>query len=208
MRSFIGARSVSHSVHRGGVATPRGQTPPGQTTPLADNPSLPVDNPWADTPVPSACYDTHPLRAVHAGIRSTSGRYASHWNAFLLFFFGGHQSFFFSKLFFRLKLKCLPRRKLCQIIKANSGKTSHNVYSLSSQNTNNNKTNKQKQLTKNKDSQCLIQNDKKLAKDQVHTSLEDKIIYCANHMDWHIQGGTRGARPPPSVQFFLFPCSF
>ena len=26
----------------------------------------------------------HPLCAVHAGIRSTSGRYASHWNAFSL----------------------------------------------------------------------------------------------------------------------------
>ena len=37
-----------------GIHTPPGQTPPGQTPP------------------------------VHAGIRSTSGRYASHWNAFLL----------------------------------------------------------------------------------------------------------------------------
>ena len=38
--------------------------------------------PWADTPLPSACWDTPP-RTVHAGIRSTSGRYSSHWNAFL-----------------------------------------------------------------------------------------------------------------------------
>ena len=48
---------VCHSVH-GGSATP-GQTPP-----------------WADTPC-----------AVHAGIRSTCGRYASYWNAFLLIYF-------------------------------------------------------------------------------------------------------------------------
>ena len=49
---------------------------------------------WADTPrqtppghpplLPSACWDTPPC-TVHAGIRSTSGRYASHWNAFLSF---------------------------------------------------------------------------------------------------------------------------
>ena len=49
--------SVCHSVHRGwGVsATPRadipGQTPPRQT-PLGRPP-------WADTPLPSACWDTH-----------------------------------------------------------------------------------------------------------------------------------------------------
>ena len=40
--------------------------------------------PWADTPLPSACWDTPPPPcAVHAGIRATGGRYASHWNAFL-----------------------------------------------------------------------------------------------------------------------------
>ena len=51
------------------------------------------------TPLPSACWDTHtpcpvhagihapPLCTVHAGIRSTSGRYASHWNAFLWFIY-------------------------------------------------------------------------------------------------------------------------
>ena len=40
---------------------PPGQTPPGQTPPRQTPPC-----------------------PVHAGIRSTSGRYASHWNAFLL----------------------------------------------------------------------------------------------------------------------------
>ena len=44
-------------------------------------------------PLPSACWDTHnplpsaccytPSCTVHAGIRSISGRYAFHWNAFL-----------------------------------------------------------------------------------------------------------------------------
>ena len=47
------------------------------------------------TPLPSACWDAHTPaqsilgytlpRAVHAGIRSKSGRYASYWNAFLLY---------------------------------------------------------------------------------------------------------------------------
>ena len=45
-------------VHRGGVCHPLGRYPPGQTPPCP----------------------------VHAGIRSTSWRYASHWNAFLFFF--------------------------------------------------------------------------------------------------------------------------
>ena len=65
-------------------------------------------HPWADTPSgrhpllgrhtpvgrhhppPSACWDTHPLPSAcwdtPPGIRSTSGRYASHWNAFLFQF--------------------------------------------------------------------------------------------------------------------------
>ena len=61
------------SIHRGGVCpiacwdtyTPpdQRQTPPGQT------------------PLPPG--QTHPS-AVHAGTPSTSGRYASHWNTFLL----------------------------------------------------------------------------------------------------------------------------
>ena len=70
--------------------------PPRQVHPLPGTP------PWADTPgqvhpqgrnpLPSACWDTPPAQcmlgytpcAVHAGMRLTSGRYASHWNAFLL----------------------------------------------------------------------------------------------------------------------------
>ena len=53
---------VCHSLHGGGVC----------------------HTPWADTPLPSLCWDTHTPCAVHAGIRSTSGQYASYWNAFLL----------------------------------------------------------------------------------------------------------------------------
>ena len=55
---------VSASVPGSLFATPWADTPP---------PTPPGRHPWADTPVP-----------VHAGIRSTSSRYASHWNAFLL----------------------------------------------------------------------------------------------------------------------------
>ena len=44
------------------------QVPPEQTPPIADTP------PGADTPRSSACWE----------IRSTSGRYASYWNAILL----------------------------------------------------------------------------------------------------------------------------
>ena len=52
--------SVSHSVHRGDLPYPPDRHPP-----------------WPDTPL-----GWHP-RAVHAGTRSTSGRYASYWNAIL-----------------------------------------------------------------------------------------------------------------------------
>ena len=58
------------SVHWGGVpgqVHSRAGTPPGRYTPRADTP------PWAGTPPTT----------VHAGIRSISGRYASHWNVFL-----------------------------------------------------------------------------------------------------------------------------
>ena len=63
--------SVSHSVDGGGAwgyPPPPGQVhphPPGQIHPRAGTPSL------------------APLYTVHAGIRSTSGQYASHWNAIL-----------------------------------------------------------------------------------------------------------------------------
>ena len=67
---------VCDSVHRvrvpgqvppPGMYTP-GQVPPHRHTPLADTPPGQV----------------HTSPAMHAGIRSTSGRYASYWNAFLL----------------------------------------------------------------------------------------------------------------------------
>ena len=48
---------VCHTQTSPSGQTPHGQTPPGQTPPCT----------------------------VHAGIRSTSRRYASYWNAFLLF---------------------------------------------------------------------------------------------------------------------------
>ena len=83
--------------------TPPRQTHPGQTPPL---PSACWDTHTpGQTPPPNACWDTPPVaqcmlaytpstqcilgytpRAVHAGIRSTSGRYASYWNAYLFLF--------------------------------------------------------------------------------------------------------------------------
>ena len=83
--------SVSHSVHRGG-GVPGQVHPPGTYLP-----PLGRHTPWAHT-LPPGRYTpgqvhptgrytpragTPPGQAVHAGIRSTSGRYASHWNAFL-----------------------------------------------------------------------------------------------------------------------------
>ena len=66
---------------------PPGQTPPGQTHPCPVHAGI-------HTPLPSACWDTHPPAQcmlgytppcpVHDGIRSTSRRYASYWNTFLL----------------------------------------------------------------------------------------------------------------------------
>ena len=56
--------------------TPPGRHPPGQRPPT-QTPH------WADTPSPGPQADTP--RTVHAGIRSTSGRQASHWNAFLFY---------------------------------------------------------------------------------------------------------------------------
>ena len=45
---------------------------------------------WAHTPLgtpPLGTHTPHPLCIVHAGIRSTSGRYASYWNAFFLYMY-------------------------------------------------------------------------------------------------------------------------
>ena len=112
MLGYTPDRYTPWAVHPPGRYTPwagtppRAGTPPGRYTPwvgipLAGTPPSRY-TPWADTPLPSACWDTHPAaqcmlgytppvhagihpRAVHPGIRSTSGRYASHWNAFLFF---------------------------------------------------------------------------------------------------------------------------
>ena len=81
---------------------PLGGTPPSQVHPQAGTPSRQV-HPQAGTPPrqvhPQAGTGTprhlhplgrytpwqvHPPSSVHAGIGSTSGRYASYWNAFLL----------------------------------------------------------------------------------------------------------------------------
>ena len=78
--------SVSHSVHRGEylgryppqAGTPTGQVHPlGRYTPCAGTPPFAGTPPWVGTP-PLGRY------TCHAGIWSTSGRYASYWNAFLL----------------------------------------------------------------------------------------------------------------------------
>ena len=76
---------VCHSVHRGGGLPqcvmgchpphprsrhPPEQTPPEQTPPGADPPSSPEQT---------------PPREADSSIRSTSGRYASYWNAFLFY---------------------------------------------------------------------------------------------------------------------------
>ena len=67
--------------------TPPEQTPPEQTTPGADTPPCQTPPksrhpPGADTPLGQT-----PLPAADSSIRSTSGRYASYWNAFLFVVF-------------------------------------------------------------------------------------------------------------------------
>ena len=83
--------------------TPWADTRPGQTLALGRHPlsrhppwQTPhwADTPWADTPQAYTPLGRHPTaqcmlrytpHPVHAGIWSTSGRYASYWNAFLSF---------------------------------------------------------------------------------------------------------------------------
>ena len=60
--------------------TPPEQTPPGAEPPGADTP------PREQTPPPGPdppSVSRHPPREADSSIRSTSGRYASYWNAFL-----------------------------------------------------------------------------------------------------------------------------
>ena len=69
-----------------GVSATPSQTPSRQASPWADTPGQTPPLPsafWDTHPLPSACWDAHTPCPVHAGIRSTSRRYASHWNAFL-----------------------------------------------------------------------------------------------------------------------------
>ena len=62
------------------------QSPPGADTPLGADTSLGADNPRSGP---------HPRKA-DSGIRSTSGRYASYWNAFLFVILFQSCSFFSS----------------------------------------------------------------------------------------------------------------
>ena len=86
---------------RADTPLPRADTPLGADTPLpradtpgADTPELtPLnhpppqpDTPWSRHPLPEQGTDTPPPpppREADSGIQSTSGRYASYWNAFL-----------------------------------------------------------------------------------------------------------------------------
>ena len=79
---------------QGGLAhcmldTPPQADTPGQTPPWADTP----EPPWADILQADTTRQTPPWAVtpctVHAGIRSTSGWHASHWNAFLFFLCSG-----------------------------------------------------------------------------------------------------------------------
>ena len=77
-----------------------GTTPPDRYTPWADSPPGRY-TPGTDTPpagTPRGRYTTPqtgtPPPTVHAGIRSTSGRYASHWNAFVFLFATSQQYIF------------------------------------------------------------------------------------------------------------------
>ena len=73
---------VCHSVHMGVSATPAWPDTPWADTPLSrhlprQTPPLPGQTP------PAQCMLGYKPCAVHAGMRSTSGRYACYWNAFL-----------------------------------------------------------------------------------------------------------------------------
>ena len=89
---------VCHSVHRGGVlpqcmlgyhppwdqADPPGSDPPGtRQTPLDQTPPPETRQTPPDQTPPQDQADPLPPREADSSIRSTSGRYASYWNAFL-----------------------------------------------------------------------------------------------------------------------------
>ena len=63
-----------------GPDTPPGaNTPPGPDTPLGPDPHWEQTPPGTRTPTPGP----DPPQEADSSIRSTSGRYASYWNAFL-----------------------------------------------------------------------------------------------------------------------------
>ena len=68
-----------HSDPSPGQTPAPGKTPPGQTPPWAD--IAREDTPPGQTTTPRQT----PPSPVHTGTRSTSGRYASYWNVFLLY---------------------------------------------------------------------------------------------------------------------------
>ena len=72
---------VCHSVHRGGGVVVSHKALRHPTPPRSDTPPPP---PRPDTPPPRTRHP--PPGEADSGIRSTSGRYASYWNAFLLLF--------------------------------------------------------------------------------------------------------------------------
>ena len=68
------------------AGTPLASTPPGRYTSPAGTPPTQQVHPLAGTtshPTGTPPGQVHPPAKVHAGIRSTSGRYVSHWYAFL-----------------------------------------------------------------------------------------------------------------------------
>ena len=75
--------SVSHSVHGGGSASVHaGIHPPGQTPPPGRHRPGQTHQPpgrWADTPLPSTCWDTPPC-PVHAGIDMATTADGTHPN--------------------------------------------------------------------------------------------------------------------------------
>ena len=88
---------VYDSVHRGGSASvhagipPEEQTPPSPTTRSRPPPEQTPPPPGADTP---HLQEQTPSREADSSIQSTSGRYASYWNAFLCSFLIDMPSFF------------------------------------------------------------------------------------------------------------------
>ena len=104
---MLGADTPPRSRYPLEADTPQKQTPPGADTPWEQTPPTPLGadtprkqtpprsrhSPEADTPPKQTPpRSRHPLQAdtppplgADSGIRSMSGRYASYWNAYLLF---------------------------------------------------------------------------------------------------------------------------